>query len=401
MKITIVPRRLEGEITPPPSKSYAHRYVLAAALAQGKSVIKNIDLSQDVEATLQAVSAFGAGFKYENRQVTIENSGFVKNEPEVDCAESGSTLRFLIPVMLAVCGGARFSGRGRLMQRPLEPYKELFPQKGILWEAGEQLNVSGVLKGGTYPIRGDISSQFITGLLYALPLLGEDSTAVLTTPLESRPYVDMTLDVLDQAGVQIENRDYGEFFIPGNQKYRSRAYAVESDYSQAAFYYVANALDSRIQIGGMNFDSVQGDREILNIIKKLEQPGFVPLDMGEVPDLVPIVSVLAALRSGKETKIFNAARLRLKESDRLDAMTQELSKLGADISQRADGLEIMGVDFLSGGEVDAHNDHRIAMALAIGATRAAAPVIISGAESVNKSYPDFWKDYQMLGGDLA
>lgn len=392
MDITITPHPLKGVITPPPSKSQAHRALIAATLADGSSVLENLAESKDILATRACLAALKGG-----KPVSTADG-----LPLLDCGESGSTLRFLIPVALVLRGGGHFSGRGRLMERPQTPYFAIFQEKGISYECtAGVLTVRGVLTPGTYTLPGDVSSQFITGLLYALPLLSGVSEMILTTPLESRGYVDMTLDVLERFGVTVEVPDERTFRIPGGQVYRPCDMTIESDYSQAAFWYAANGLGSSIRILGLNAGSRQGDKVICPYYTKLCGPGGVELDVSQCPDLVPALAVQAALRAGETTAIVNAARLRLKESDRLDAVTTELNKLGAQVEQTADALLIRGVERLTGGETDSHNDHRIAMMLAVAAARAGGPVTIHGAESVQKSYPNFWEDYQSLGGILA
>ena len=322
--------------------------------------------------------------------------------PVLDCGESGSTLRFLIPVALALRGGGRFTGRGRLMERPQKPYFDLFDEKGIAYRQEDGvLTVQGRLTPGTFALPGDVSSQFVTGLLYALPLLEGDSRITLTTPLESRGYVDMTLEALERFGIRAECPDGRTLRVPGGQTYRPCRAAVESDYSQAAFYYAANGLGGQVEILGLNPRSAQGDRCIVPYHMQLCGPGEAELDVSQCPDLVPPLAAHAALRQGI-TRIVNAARLRIKESDRLTAVTQVLTALGADVVEGADRLTITGQpEGLAGGvTVDSHNDHRIAMMAAIAATRCAAPVTIIGAECVAKSYPDFWEDYERLGGQI-
>ena len=406
MKVTITPRLLKGTITPPPSKSQAHRLLIAAALAEGESRVSNVAFSQDISATLSCMEALGAKCRVEGDTVILRGIGSFRvpsgacmcGVPHLDCGESGSTLRFLIPVALAVTGGGIFTGRGRLMQRPQQPYADLFREKNIFFaqEAGA-ITAGGELKPGEYALPGDVSSQFVTGLLYALPLLEGDSVIRLTTPLESAGYVDMTLLALEEFGIKVEVGD-GWYRIPGGQKYQAKDVVVESDYSQAAFYYAAIGLGSDVEIQGLNPFSAQGDMRIVPYYLKLSQPGKVELDVSQCPDLVPALAAHAALRAGEVTYIVNAARLRIKESDRLAAVTEELNRLGAKIEEYPDSLTIHGVDHLTGGAADAHNDHRIAMMLAVAATRAEGEVTITGAESVSKSYPNFWEDYEALGG---
>lgn len=405
MDITITPRRLAGAVAPPPSKSQAHRVIIAAALSDGVCRLSNVALSQDIQATLDCMRLLGADASADGRIVRgtelVEGHEADPN-PLLDCGESGSTLRFLIPVALALRGRGRFTGRGRLMERPQEPYFQLFAEKGIAWALnGGVLTVAGALTPGVYPLPGDVSSQFITGLLYALPLLAGDSEIRLTTGLESRGYVDMTLDALALFGVRADYDGGRRFWVPGNQVYRHRDASIEGDYSQAAFYYAACGLGSAVDITGLNPLSVQGDRCVTSFYEALKGPGEVVLDVSQCPDLAPPLAVHAALRAGQTTRLVNAGRLRIKESDRLASVTQVLNALGGRVEEGPDSLCIQGVEALAGGvAVDSHNDHRIAMMAAVAATRCAAPVTIRGAECVAKSYPDFWADYERLGGQI-
>ena len=323
--------------------------------------------------------------------------------PELDCGESGSTLRFLIPVALALRGGGRFTGHGRLMERPQEPYFAIFREKGISYEQSNgTLTVEGRLTPGTYTLPGDVSSQFITGLLYALPLLEGDSQIVLTTDLESRGYVDMTLDALEKFGVRAEYDGARTFRVPGHQRYRSRDLTVEADWSNAAFWYAAVSLGCQLDIRGLNAFSTQGDMKIVPYYTKLQGKGPVDLDVSQCPDLVPPLAAMAALRGGEVTRIVGAGRLRIKESDRLATVTEVLNALGAEVEEHPEALTIRGRDRLPGGvTVSGHNDHRIAMMAAIAAIRCEAPVTITGAECVRKSYPGFWEDYRSLGGEYT
>lgn len=407
MNITVQPALLKGNITPPASKSQAHRTVIAAALAGGVSALIDLARSQDITATLDCMAAMGAGVEWvEEDMVRIHGLGHSIPQKDdlllcFDCGESGSTLRFLIPVALAVVGGGVFTGRGRLMERPQQPYFDLFEEKGIFYEQKDGvLTVKGALKPGRYELPGNVSSQFITGLLYALPLLAGDSEIVLTTSLESEGYVDMTLEVLEQFGVRVLRRE-NRFFVPGGQRYQSRDVHVEADWSQAAFWYAARALGSDVGIDGLNEASAQGDRVIAQQFEQLTTPGDVTLDVSQCPDLVPALAAMAAVRQGR-TYIVNAARLRIKESDRLTAVTQVLCEIGADVIEQPEGLSIVGKGCLAGGvSVDSCNDHRIAMMAAVAATRCENPVTIMGAQCVAKSYPGFWEDYEKLGGRIV
>ena len=408
MNVTITPRLLQGTITPPPSKSQAHRVLIASALSGGGSILKNVALSQDIEATIRCLEVLGASFRWEGDALWVTGlAGRPASRgelPLLDCGESGSTLRFLIPIALAVLGGGRFTGHGRLMERPQGPYFELFREKGISFEQKDSvLTISGRLEAGTFSLPGNVSSQFITGLLYALPLLPGDSEILLTTFLESRGYVDMTLDVLEQFGVRVENQDYARFLVPGGQSFQARDLTVEADWSNAAFWYEAVSLGCQLDIQGLNAYSVQGDMRIVPCFLKLQGRDAVDLDVSQCPDLVPPLAAMAALRGeGLTTRLVNAARLRIKESDRLSTVTEVLNALGAEVEEHDDHLVIHGKDTLPGGvTVSGHNDHRIAMMAAIAATNCDAPVTITGAECVKKSYPNFWADYEALGGVIA
>ena len=397
-------RPIGGSITAPPSKSMAHRAVLCAALATGSSHITNLEFSKDISATLAAAGQLCARVTTGPADAVVEGLGrFAPLTAPVDCCESGSTLRFLIPIASLTGQEVTFTGRGRLMERPQEPYFRLFTEKGIAWSLENGvLAVEGRLTPGVYALPGDVSSQFITGLLYALPLLEGDSELVLTTALESRGYVDMTLDALAQFGVSAEYDGDRRFRVPGNQAYRHRDLAIEGDWSNAAFWFAAAFLGHRVDVEGLNPRSVQGDRVIGEQLARLTQPGPAELDVSQCPDLVPPLAAMAALRAGETTAIVNAARLRIKESDRLASVTQVLNALGAGVEEHADHLVLRGRERLAGGvTVSGHNDHRIAMMAAIAATRCQGPVTITGAECVNKSYPRFWADYEALGGQIA
>lgn len=388
MNVTILPGTLKGAVTPPSSKSQTHRAVLALMLAQGEGKLSNLAVSEDIQATQDCVAALKSG-------QPAQADGL----PLLDCGESGSTLRFLIPVALAVRGGGHFTGRGRLMERPQGPYIRLFEEKGILWKQEEAcLTVAGQLEPGVYALPGNVSSQFITGLLYALPLLPGGSQIVLTTPLESRGYVDMTLDMLRRFDIKVEEQEDG-FLVPGNQTYQARDLTLEADWSGAAFWYAANFLGAQVDIQGLNPDSVQGDRQIGTLYWKLARPGNVDIDLSQCPDLAPPLAVMAAVRKGT-TRFVNAGRLRMKESDRLETIARTLNALGAKAQVGEDTLTLEGVDHLEGGTVDGCNDHRIAMMAAVAAVACKEPVTILGAECVKKSYPRFWEDYTALGGEV-
>ena len=388
MDVTIIPSKLRGTVTPPSSKSVAHRALIAAALSGGFSTISNLGDSKDIQATRSCLSALKTG------QPAGEDG-----LPLLDCGESGSTLRFLIPLSLVLRGGGHFTGRGRLMERPQGPYFSLFQEKGTFYQQKDGvLTVRGTLSPGRYSLPGDVSSQFITGLLFALPLLDGDSEIVLTTPLESRDYVDLTLDVLRTFGIRVEERA-DAFHVPGSQRYESRDFTVEADWSQAAFWYAANFAGGQVDIQGLNMDSEQGDKVIALQYWKLAKPGEAELDVSQCPDLVPPLAAMAAVRAGT-THFTHAARLRMKESDRLSTVAAALRAMGAQVEEGPDSLTIHGQERLpGGGTVDCCNDHRIAMMAAVSAAFAQAPVKLLGAECVRKSYPEFWNHFIQLGGE--
>ena len=402
---------LSGIVIPPSSKSLAHRVLICAALSAGKSsVIHNITLSKDISATVDCVRKLGAKVKVSEEGSTIFVEGYNPDEVRentvcMDCSESGSTLRFMIPVAAAVGGSFSFTGHGRLSERPVDIYKDIFERNNLEFSQTDgrlPLYTKGVLKSGIYHIRGDVSSQFISGLLFALPLLDGDSSLFIDTKLESEPYVDLTIEAQNAFGIKIERIVTNEgllcYFIRGNQKYKGCEYTVEGDYSQAAFWETANYLGAKLNINGMNENSIQGDKAILSILQRISSEREITVDASQIPDLVPILSVAASLTEGTVTNIINAGRLRIKESDRLAAVREELNKLGADIEEKSDGLLIKGVKMFNGGRVKAHNDHRIAMSIAVAALKCGGDIILEGADCVDKSYPDFWNEYVRLGG---
>ena len=411
MDLQITPKKLSGAVTPPPSKSQAHRLLIAAALSGGISVIRGLADSQDIQATRRCLAAMDAGMEDlpdGGLRVHGLGNGIVAAPPYalLDCGESGSTLRFLIPVGLLIQGEASFTGRGRLMERPLKPYEDLFREKGISWKLEKGvLTVNGgrgydapALSPGEYRLPGNVSSQFFTGLLFVLPLLEGDSTLVSTTPLESRDYLELTRQAQSAAGVTSRWLDENTLCVPGSQTYHPFEAAVEADWSQAGFWYAANFLDNQIRILDMNSTSAQGDKVITELYWRLARPGDAEMDVSGCPDLLPPLAVMAAVRSGT-TRFMNAARLRMKESDRLSTTAALLTALGGRAEEGPDFLTVRG-GTLSGGTVNSANDHRIAMAAAIAATACTGPVTVLGAECVQKSYPDFWEVYKTLGGDI-
>lgn len=412
-RAVITPAKLSGSLKIPPSKSYAHRALISAALADGISTIDNIVHSEDIDATIAGLTALGAEFKFMNDSVTVRGINTSPKKAKIDCRESGSTLRFLLPIAAALGTSCEFFGKGKLPSRPLRTYIDCFSDKSVSIqpESGMPFLLSGKLIPGQFSLSGNISSQFVTGLLFALPLLEGDSQIRLTTPLESADYVNMTLEILHLAGIEIICKENG-YDIKGNQKYRPFTYSVEADYSQAAFFLTAAAVGSQISCKGLNPNSLQGDKQILNILSQVGAEVTVSgdvvtvshrqllpfvVDAKDIPDIVPILSVLAAHCSG-ESQIINIERLKHKESDRIQTTAMLLQSLGATVTAYDDRLVIQGGKHLRGGTTDSFGDHRIAMSAAIAAAGADSDVTILHAEAVNKSYPMFFEDYNQLGG---
>ena len=408
MNVAITPALLEGTLRVPASKSMAHRMLICAALAEGTSVIHGVDNSQDITATMGALAALGASFRTEGKTVTVCGIGgkAASAAAEMDCCESGSTLRFLIPVAAALGVETTFRGRGRLPQRPVTAYLRELPKNGVTFDyAGTMpFSLRGQLCAGTFELEGDVSSQYVTGLLFALPLLESTSRIRLLSRLESRPYVNLTLACLRQFGITVTETGDG-YEIPGGQHYHAAEQTVEGDYSQAAFFYVANALGSRIRLTNLNPESAQGDKKVVEIVQEMcynqsnGKPVCFTVDAADIPDIVPILAVLATFGTAP-SHITGAHRLAIKESDRLAATADFLNRLGGNVTATADGLDIIPVKELHGGTVDSFGDHRIAMCAAIAATRCTETVTILHGECVEKSYPSFYEDYQQLGGTV-
>lgn len=410
--VTCLPGPVHGSGLVPPSKSAAHRALIAAALA-GSGRVEGVLPSADMAATLEGVAGWGVSVRKEGDTAVFAHAA-VPEAPVVDCRESGSTLRFLIPLFGVKGIPATFVGRGRLPQRPLGVYAECLPAHGLhLYNPGGglPLTLSGRLEAGDYAVPGNISSQFLTGLLFALPLCREDSVLRLTTPLESAGYVEMTLRTLRQAGVVILPRTDG-WDIPGGQAYTPQSYRVDKDWSQAAFFLAAGAIAGQVRLRGLDPEAAQGDKAIVSLLRRFgadiveESDGLlcrkapltgIPIDAAQIPDLVPILAVVAAYAQG-ETHIYNAGRLRIKESDRLAAVADGLRRIGADITEEPDGLLIRGGFPLRGGFVQGYNDHRIVMSMAVAALGSIHAVTVTDADSVGKSWPTFFKDFHGIGG---
>lgn len=444
MRVTIRPSSISGALSAPPSKSMAHRALICAALAGGKSYIANLSGSEDIAATCRALSLLGAEFAPEGEdalRVTGTGGHIAAPEVPVDCGESGSTLRFLIPVF-ARCGKpVGFTGHGRLMERPQTVYAELFKACSIPFSHTDTfIRVCGALPAGSYTVRGDVSSQFISGLLFALPLAQGESVLHITPPFESRSYIALTLAALADFGIAARFENENTICIDGNQKYVPCNYTVEGDYSQAAFLAVLGALCGGVTVRSLRPDTKQGDAAILEILARCgarytragDAVTFAKsalrgtrINLADCPDLGPVLMALGAFCAG-ETVIENAGRLRLKESDRIEAMETELRKLGADISSTPDTVTVRGnalngcaqyggapqSSVLQSGALQSgvlhgadnlcgHNDHRVVMALAVAALSAGVPAVIDGAGAVRKSWPDFFAAIRTLGADIT
>ena len=412
MNIVIEPSPLKGEIAAIPSKSVAHRMLICAALADGPTTLRIPKTSDDIDATADCLRALGAAITVNNEDYIVEPIAQIENIPLLDCGESGSTLRFLLPVAAAAADRCRFDGHGRLPERPLSDLTDAMKEHGVSFD-GEKLpfTIGGRLRGGIYRLPGNVSSQYITGLLLALPLCEEDSVIELTTALESASYIDITLSVLKTFGITV-HCERNRYIIPGKQVFRSPGtLPVEGDWSNAAFFLTAAALNNDITMTGLNPNSAQGDRKIIALLEQLgavtqkdngrltlrsDELKGCTIDIQDTPDLLPVLSVAAAFAQGKTTFI-NAARLRLKESDRLASSAAMIENLGGRAEVGEDELTVYGTGLI-GGTVESCNDHRIAMSAAVAATRCSKPVTILNAEAVKKSYPGFYNDYNKTGG---
>lgn len=412
MKIIKVDK-LVGELSPPPSKSVLHRYIIASSLAKGVSKIENISFSEDIIATIEAMKKLGANIEQKENYLLIDGSDTFKNlneNIEIDCNESGSTLRFLFPLSIVEENKVLFKGRGKLFKRPMTPYFENFEKYKIKhsYIDENEILLEGQLKSGIYEIDGNISSQFITGLLFSLPLLEGESKIIINGKLESSNYIDISLDCLSKFGIKIINNSYQEFVIEGNQSYKVGNYRTEADYSQAAFFLVANAIGSKIRINDLSENSLQGDKKIIDYISEIDKwnsKDTLVLDGSETPDIIPILSLKAAV-SGKKIEIVNIERLRIKESNRLKATVEELSKLNFDLIEKKDSILINSRENFKVNKnekvvsLSAHSDHRIAMMIAIAATCYDGEILLDNLDCVKKSYPNFWEVFLSLGGKI-
>ncbi len=409
----IEPGARSGAVHIPASKSQAHRLLIAAALGTGETELICDGISRDIRATADCLRALGAEITAEGERLRVTPiRALPEGECLLPCGESGSTLRFLLPVVGALGVKAAFLREGRLPQRPLAPLDAELCAHGLaLSDDGALLRCSGKLRPGEYSIPGGVSSQYISGLLFALPLLDGASRLTVTGKLESAAYVTMTEDAQRLAGIGIERHNQ-VYIIQGKRHGRLPAsLRVEADWSNAAFFLALGALSpAGLRVAGLNPQSAQGDRAVLDILRRFGaeiegRDGEIcirrgalraqTIDAAPIPDLIPVLSVIAALAEG-ETRVINAARLRLKESDRLATTAALLNGLGAEVEELPDGLVIRGKPRLRGGAADAAGDHRIAMSAAVAASGCTEPVTLSGAESVAKSYPAFWDDFDAL-----
>lgn len=415
MRARITPAKIDsGNITIPPSKSLAHRAIICACLAPGRSVISNIDYSVDIRATIEGMRHLGASIKEDKDTLFIDGiETFQYDGDVVNCHESGSTLRFFLPLFSLTGKRATFSGSKRLIERPQNVYEMLFQEQGIDFvRTYPNIIIDGRLKPGELTLKGNVSSQFITGLLFALPLLEADSKIHIEPPFESRSYVDLTIQMLKHFQIIVEYEDAYTLAIKGNQQYQPTDVLVEGDYSQLVFWASLGVLNHSVETHGLDLHSLQGDKKTIDIfqsmnagIKVLDDgyqfcPGTLNgtvIDLNDCPDLGPMLFALATQANGKTT-FQNAGRLRIKESDRIEAMETELKKLGCSISSTFGTVTITGPVKLQGNvTLHGHNDHRIVMALSILATIADEPITIDDAQAISKSYPGFFKDLASCG----
>ncbi len=393
MLVKIYKSTPKGVLNAPPSKSYSHRYLIAAMLANNESTISNIYFSNDVLATLDCLSSFGCAYKKAFDSVSFYKNKTLNSKPVFNCNESGSTLRFMIPIALTKYDEVTFVGKEKLISRGIGVYEDLFTKQGIeVNKNKDSIKIKGKLKSGVYEVDGSISSQFVTGLLYALPLLDGDSEIKLLPPINSKNYIDMTLDVLSKYQIKFECKD-NSIFIKGNQKYIAYDFEVEGDYSNAAFLDAFNYLGGDIKVNGLNKNSLQGDKIYVEYFKKLSE-GNVTLDISNCIDLGPVLMVFASLKNG--ARFIGTSRLKIKESDRALAIKQELEKVHVKLDVFENEVVVHKYNLCKPSEAfNSHNDHRIAMALSLFLTL--YDVEILDAEAINKSYPHYYEELKKVG----
>ena len=400
MKLRIQPGKLRGTVRAISAKSVLHRQIICAMLADVPTEIRYRGLSEDIEATLRCVRALGCGVEAETERLRL-TPGSVPAEtvPVLDCGECGSTARFLLPVAAALRVEFAMTGAGRLPERPMADLCRAIEAHGCRCSGDRlPLTVRGRLTGGSFTLPGNVSSQYISALLLAAPRL-DGCEIRIEGGLSSAGYVDITLRVLERFGIRTERTAQG-WYVPGGQTVKSPGtLEAEGDWSNAAFWLCAGALSGEsVTVTGLDPDSAQGDRAVRAVLERFRQPGDVEVDVDAIPDLLPVLAVTACARAG-ETRFVNGARLRLKESDRLESTSRLIKSLGGRAEAEADSLTVLG-DGLRGGEADACGDHRIAMSAAVASILCTQPVILTGGEAVNKSYPAFFSDFKALGGQI-
>lgn len=415
MSAICTPSVLGGKIKAISSKSDAHRSLICASLCDKTTTINCNVMSKDIAATINCLKSMGTDISVSKDIITVTPKPFNK-KADIDCGESGSTLRFLIPLVSALGMDATITGHGRLPQRPISPLKEEMEKKGITFHTDNRypLHLTGQLQSGEYEIAGNISSQFITGLLLALPILSGDSVIKIIPPFESKSYVDITISVLRKFGIKIEEKE-NLYIIKGNQEFISpEEITVDGDWSNASFFLCAGAISEKgVTVTELDINSPQGDRKILDVLSsmgadieikgneiavKKNKLNAITVDASDIPDLVPIISVVATACGG-ETRIINAGRLRIKESDRIKSVVDMLNSVGADVKETNDGMVINCKKELLGGVVNGYNDHRIVMSASILSTLCQGKVRITDSNAVEKSYPDFFVDFNKMGGN--
>lgn len=396
MNIKLYKSKLKGEINAPSSKSYTHRYLIAAALANKLSTISNVSLSDDIYATLSCLASFGCDYKVNKDSITIINSDKVIENPIFDCNESGSTLRFLIPIALSKYNKAIFKGSKRLLERGIDVYKDIFKNQDItITKYDDCFVIQGNLKAGEFEVDGSLSSQYLTGLLFTLPLLNGNSVIKIVNNLNSKSYVDLTLDVLSKYNIKYEIQD-NCIYINGNQRYIAKDYNVEGDHSNAAFLLAFNYFNNEVKVNNLNENSLQGDKIYKDYFEILSKDNAT-LDISNCIDLGPILFAFASLNHG--ATFLGTNRLVIKESNRAKAMANELAKVGIQVEVLDDKVVIYSNKLLKQKEAfDSYNDHRIVMALSLLCCK--MDIVINDIEAINKSYPSYFKDLESLGVKL-
>lgn len=422
MELTFFPASLSGTVTAPPSKSEAHRRMICAGLTRGTVELSGYRASGDTEATARCLSALGARLSLQ--EDTLQITGYAQKPalvPVYDCGESGSTLRFFVPLALALTHGGIFRMHGRLSQRPMDVYRELFVPRGVLWrmsvgaDGAAELRVTGGMEAGDFVLPGDVSSQFVSGLMFAMPMLEGNSTLTVRPPVESIGYIRLTVQALRDSGIEVEQTGEYSWRIPGRQSYQAASCALRGDWSQAAVLLCMGALAGEVTVTGLEPDSLQGDRAIVDCLERMgaaitarpdgvtiRQSALhgVELDLRDTPDIGPILALACQLAEGKSL-LHGCGRLRLKESDRLNETISMLNALGGHVELQGDTLAIEGAAQLRGGvSLPPIQDHRMVMLASAAAVAADAPITVSGAESLAKSWPDYLSVYRALGGKV-